>query len=472
MSFNLKVITIIIFSSSIFLNAYCRSKVEKDKSSLVVIKGKIKNPSRQKYDINYFDIKGLRSYQRLVQFEVDSSGNFSTNIMIDEPIQAFIDCKNNQTIRLFLQPDKNLQLTFDEENVEKTIRFNNSCNQFMNTGFTTFFKLWAMKNPSERGQVSFYQFTDSIRKTYYRLINECEKQESLTVLESKYIYLETETFIYSQLAYYGANNNIDPCDDFYNFLDKLVFNDEIILSNFYCALSEDYFLPNLYIRKGGQKKNLPAYYNYLDTLQSNKKIKDWLLGSLILNNISKTNRDTINYLTSLYKKTNPEIKSLNLIEKEIKRFYDEDKVDKNVVVDKKAKEIEAFTSKENVVKLSDYANKLVLIELWATWCKPCIKEKEFTKDLLEKFKNRKDFVVFIISLDHDKAAWVNKIQKENYSNAVHLHVNNGFESDLAKNYSITSIPRFILIGKNGEFINFNAPYPSSGKLEKLITDNL
>jgi cytochrome c biogenesis protein CcmG/thiol:disulfide interchange protein DsbE len=52
------------------------------------------------------------------------------------------------------------------------------------------------------------------------------------------------------------------------------------------------------------------------------------------------------------------------------------------------------------VALKDYRGKLLLVNIWATWCAPCVKEFPSMKRLLEKFPN--DLVILAVSYDRQR----------------------------------------------------------------------
>lgn len=65
------------------------------------------------------------------------------------------------------------------------------------------------------------------------------------------------------------------------------------------------------------------------------------------------------------------------------------------------------------VKLSDYTGKVVLLDFWATWCPPCVKEIPHFNELSKEYGD-KGLVVLGISTDRDGVAAVEKFQKERF----------------------------------------------------------
>ena len=103
-----------------------------------------------------------------------------------------------------------------------------------------------------------------------------------------------------------------------------------------------------------------------------------------------------------------------------------------------------------VVSLSSLKGKYVMIDFWASWCKPCRQENPNVVRVYNTYKN-KGFEIFAVSLDNNPAAWQNAIKADGLQ---WLHVSDlaGWSSSAAKLYSITSIPQTVLIDKEGKII--------------------
>ncbi|MDQ1770637.1 redoxin domain-containing protein [Labilibaculum sp. A4] len=108
--------------------------------------------------------------------------------------------------------------------------------------------------------------------------------------------------------------------------------------------------------------------------------------------------------------------------------------------------------------LSDYKGKMIYVDFWATWCGPCMCEKPYFSRLKEKY-NQPDLVFISISMDKEKERWVKCVEEEK-SNAVEYLVKD--INRVADDWQIKSIPRFLIIDKDFNIVNANAPVPSSG----------
>lgn len=124
-----------------------------------------------------------------------------------------------------------------------------------------------------------------------------------------------------------------------------------------------------------------------------------------------------------------------------------------------------------VYKLSDFKGKNLYIDVWATWCGPCLGEIPAFGEKYKKYKDS-DAIEFIsISIDSNKKLWTNLLnasREKSGSDWKQFIVEGGKESDFCKKYMIDGIPRFLLIDKEGKIISASAPRPSSPKIAPLL----
>lgn len=118
--------------------------------------------------------------------------------------------------------------------------------------------------------------------------------------------------------------------------------------------------------------------------------------------------------------------------------------------------------------LSDFKGDYVFIDVWATWCAPCIQQIPAIKELEETFKD-KNITFVSISVDRENAynKWKDVVKKKELG-GVQLYADNSFESDFIEAFGITSIPRFIIIDPDGNIVNANAKKPSTIQCEEEL----
>ena len=120
------------------------------------------------------------------------------------------------------------------------------------------------------------------------------------------------------------------------------------------------------------------------------------------------------------------------------------------------------------VALDDLKGKYVYIDVWATWCGPCKKEIPFLKDLDEEYKG-KDIAFVSLSIDkmEHKEKWLKMIKDEELK-GIQILADKDWNSEFVTAYNIKGIPRFILIDKEGNIIDSNAPRPSDPYLKEVL----
>jgi len=104
----------------------------------------------------------------------------------------------------------------------------------------------------------------------------------------------------------------------------------------------------------------------------------------------------------------------------------------------------------NKTKLSAFRNYYLLIDFWASWCKPCRAENPYNVELYHKYKG-KGFQILGVSLDEDKKAWLLAITQDRLP-WVHVSDLKGWANDVAKLYDIQQVPFTYLLDKNGVII--------------------
>ncbi|MEJ2901679.1 thioredoxin family protein [Pedobacter panaciterrae] len=143
---------------------------------------------------------------------------------------------------------------------------------------------------------------------------------------------------------------------------------------------------------------------------------------------------------------------------------------------------ELENSKGNVVKLTDFKDKVIILDFWFTGCSPCKKLNEAMKPVIDRYKGNPNVEFVSISIDANKSTWLRSIKTGEYTHelSVNLYagkknIATGGTNPLISNYNVTSYPKLFIV-KEGKMYSSNPPVPllldeknpSKGNTRKLI----
>jgi thiol-disulfide isomerase/thioredoxin len=255
------------------------------------------------------------------------------------------------------------------------------------------------------------------------------------------ILCNANNVIFSDSILFGSG-----CTDFFNFL-IYNFDRTIGRNNIYTKCPNPYVYPIL---------------NFHEIYKSNKyseKIKEFLFyanlsGDLAVFGINSTIENLIEVFHQLY----PESKFYALLIRDMAKLKNLSKADIAPVFKGK-------TPNGQLISLNDFKGKVLLIDVWATWCGPCKEELPYTHKIQEYFKSNKLVQVLYISIDSQEERWKSYLKKNKHLDGLHINID---DSDFRSSYKITGIPRYILIDRNGLIIDAFCDKPSNGKVEDKI----
>ncbi|SDS99663.1 TlpA family protein disulfide reductase [Winogradskyella sediminis] len=261
---------------------------------------------------------------------------------------------------------------------------------------------------------------------------------------------------------YLENDNESAFETDYNaFMDSMVFKgDASDLNNFSVQsfiISKTYFTEELVASNDMSQVDdaIAAYKSAYEDLKIKYTDVDSMHVSMMDMNIDKTVQQITKYMESKMAR--------------IKAFP-------------KGSASPAFEDYENfaggTTSLSDLKGKYVYIDLWATWCAPCIKEIPSLKALEKEYEGKN---IEFVSISVDEGRGYNNDPAEAYKGwkkmindkelgGIQLIADNGFRSQFIQDYKVTGIPRFLLIDPDGNIVSADAPRPSNSALISLFNE--
>lgn len=147
-------------------------------------------------------------------------------------------------------------------------------------------------------------------------------------------------------------------------------------------------------------------------------------------------------------------------------------IDQPIRLGKTAPDIRLNDPNGKEYALSDLKGKVVLLDFWASWCRPCRVSSPKLVELYKKY-NKKGFEIFSVSLDRANAIdrWKKAIKDDGLDLwPYHVSELNHWNGQKHKEYGVSGIPATFLIGKDGTFIKtkFNPLQTNVAALSKDI----
>ncbi len=119
-----------------------------------------------------------------------------------------------------------------------------------------------------------------------------------------------------------------------------------------------------------------------------------------------------------------------------------------------APEIALPNPQGDTLRLSQTRGNYVLVDFWASWCRPCRAESPNLVRAYEKY-HTKGFTIFSVSLDRNKQSWTAAIQSDGLGKWYHVSDLRGWQSQAARKYGVNSIPSNFLLDPQGRIIAKN-----------------
>lgn len=417
-----------------------------------IIKGTIVNPESDSLNILALDMTILSSIKLS-----EKNGFVDT---IQKPEGYYYLSHGKRLAQIYLLPNSKVELTFDGKSVEKPITF--SGNGAMENNYLaqkSLFQqnLYSKSSPNyylKLDEQAFLKLEDSItdinNKFFEKFVN---LDEDFAFLEKQAIALDEAQALNVYRNMSKQNPNTSLSKDYPEPYDKIPFNDERLLKipNFIYA-AEAYYEDKNY-KKWLKNKDSDFYTLMLETIDQeveNKNLREELSFNTGLNRMlySQTLEDF--YRKYMELATNEEYST---------KVTEKYKLLKKVAKGEISPNFELYSINNELVSLADLKGKPIYIDLWATWCMPCIAEIPALKELEKRFKE----IQFVSICKSDtKEKWIKMVSGKELQGIQLFAPKDDIE--FFEDYMVEGIPRFILLDKDGKIVDSNAKRPSDPSL--------
>jgi thiol-disulfide isomerase/thioredoxin len=123
----------------------------------------------------------------------------------------------------------------------------------------------------------------------------------------------------------------------------------------------------------------------------------------------------------------------------------------------------------NDVRMKSLKGQLIYLDIWATWCQPCIAEFPSSEALRDSLAEQ-DITFVYLSVDKDTSKWRSFL--EQHQELAGVHWNEIESGSVFKELKLDGIPRYMLIDRNGKIINAHASRPSADHIMQEIKSHL
>lgn len=423
--------------------------------------------------INTFDMVSLMP-NSLAQTKVDSIGKGELKFAISTPtFGAFV--VENSFYPNYLEPSYDLNVTVLNNSIKYTGIGADANNYLVKiTSLISRIEGFGKKNIFELGKEDFISRIDSLEEEIKNFHNHFIDSTSLPKHIVNLFEKRNSTIILSRKQKYGRihsmrYNTVVPQE--FNMADKIPFDSTLLnigMIEYAVALHVYMEIASLNPLVGSaeiskdasrviQKKiRGSAYPSHLKEFMYAKNINECLIMGKPL---------VLDSVYSDFVKEYPKSKYLPLLKREFSKWL-------AISPGKLSPNFKGLTKDSTWISLKELKGKNVYVDVWATWCGPCIEEFPSAINLQKKYESNENIVFLYFSIDRNQKMWKDFLHNNPNLKGMHIVEVEGTEISIQESYIINAIPRYILINTEGIIVNSDAPRPSSKEIEIEINDLL
>lgn len=460
----------------------------------ITVTGKVENALAETVEIIRIT-NFVNKQEKIYTATLNANGEFSVDMEVFTPQYIQIKHSNYFKASAFAAPENNFHVTFDCVSFTKTISYTGkggADNNFMAQYFLKYEDTEAWNN--------YLMMCKSHDPAKFRETWEAQIQEELAYLDtygqSHELSSAFKVWMADHIRYKNTNqmwdyqfnhaweNNIEVVD-FQVPASYFTFFDDFKANNDYLASSPAYnrfitnFIWHIY-SLDLEARGMVGFEQF--NIRMGKEI------SLVKKNLTGYARDK-QYSQIMYEILEKNEKALfesyyrdykSIVKDELLKFVIEVKggqveaKNNGEVMPQGAKEIIVVDNEGNTIPFKDllslYAGNVIYIDMWASWCAPCIQEMPSSLILQEQFQG-KSVKFLYLSQDEEDERWRKAISKHSITGD-HVRMSREMVLNLSGQFNIGQIPRYMMVNKQGQIVSADASSPSDPKTVEAIKELL
>jgi len=455
----------------------CKDKENRTNKNEIIISGKVNDFNGKNAELYLlYSQPGTKKFRK--PLVIDSVGNFKIKLKSSISLDAFIlDRKSMANINFIYHPEDSIYVEFTPNknvlNLLKTVRFKADRHQTNNLLID--FQILREKNNLGYGAIqqtisykkdanSFLLEMDSVKLKQLNLVKQFKSNNSLNSEVEEWINSFALETYYQYLHDYGSGKKNLP-SNYFNYLNNIT---DITKSNIISwrtlrdkikSYSMNITAPSFMKKHSSIMEDINDGKVNTDSLVI-EYIKENTTNSLLVQLLISdhyTSRFNANFIEG-YENNQDQIATLiklPIIKENLDNHYNEtlgfinkpDIYTNEVLLKMKDTPIEEAFSKI----LSKNKGKVIYIDVWATWCSPCIKAMPDSKKLMEKFK-QKDVSFVYLCIDSKENLWKRLVSDFNLGDGEHYLMDKNQSNFFRKTMNVQGIPQYFIIDKNGNIV--------------------
>ncbi len=454
------------------------SKIDLTPGSYTV-SGKIDNPSDRTITIISHEIFGRENHLT----KVNEKGEFNLKVPILSPHDNML-MYDNQIIAFYAGKGDSIYLRASGDNFANSVIFSGNRMEINSTIHSSkkiyrslydslqIFSFKVGNNDTDLFITRIDAFEKSLNKWLMEWDKHSLKVDERMWFESKFKYEIGDEIAEYKRRFEGGQLN----DKYYSALNKYLQSEESDLNNseYTEGFLNEYYERQLYressysayLSEGDPHSAILDYFETVDRLFTDTLSKDLLFTKVCITLISKGYDEVVSYMIdelsdkihhkeftdhilSILEKNNTSISSDNLSLSDL------------IALD----EVGDIFSEIKI----NHPDKVLYIDLWGVWCKPCLQEFPYSEALFKDLKEQNFPIEFIyFGCTSKKEKWEGMIAKYNL-NGTHYLLNNDQYNILSNKINLTGFPRYLIVDRKGN-VNDNAKRPSQESLKKELVE--